>query len=139
MVVTMTDLNEILRAWAADKEHVPRTQILEVDHEYDEGWGGTDVTPGDPGKFIIRYMVVREVMESVEIQDMGELISELADTLSRGPLTEVKPMKLPVGELIRLFNELYAELTKFKNNTMLTAEARVLLQRIAPFLGEDNG
>jgi hypothetical protein len=39
---------EMLCRWAEQKYGLPR--VLKVEFEFDEGWGGTDITPGDPAR-----------------------------------------------------------------------------------------
>jgi len=74
----MADLEEILAYWAADREQVLRTGISEVSFDYDQGWGGTDVTPGQEPRVIVKYTVTKQVVHYTEIGELGDFISELA-------------------------------------------------------------
>lgn len=119
----MADLNEILRAWVADKEGVPRTRVVHVDHEYDEGWAGTDVTPGDEGKFIVHYTVLKSEMRSFDISDLGELIADLADTMRGGPITGPVKTEVPTLGVVEALENLMAEVKLIDNN--VSAETRL--------------
>lgn len=87
-----TALETALKYWAADREGVSVLEISDVQFFFDEGWGGTDVTPGDPPEFVVTYKVTpssRYASKHIRIdnQKVGEFIGEIADTsrrISRG-------------------------------------------------------
>jgi hypothetical protein len=74
----MADLTEIIRHWAATREQVPEAQIVNVEYDFDSGWGGSADTPGDPPTAIVRYQVVRSVLCEYPVDAMGDFIMELA-------------------------------------------------------------
>lgn len=93
----MADLNEILRAWAADQENVPRTHISNVSYDYEDGFGTEETS--EPSVFIVKYTVIREIGHRIEIEDLGDFIGELANTMMRGPIGPPVSEKIPEASL----------------------------------------
>lgn len=81
----MVDMNEILKYWAADREGVSVLAISEIEFDLDDGWPGTDVTPGDLPEVVVKYTVTREVVYRHPVSKLGDFISQLADVGMRGP------------------------------------------------------
>lgn len=81
----MADLDEILKYWAADREGVSALYISEVEHDFDQGWPGTDVTVGDPPEVIVKYKVTRSIVYRREASELGAFVAELAQVAARGP------------------------------------------------------
>lgn len=79
-------LEEILRAWAADRENVSRLAISDVSFDYDEGFHGTDVTPPEWPECVVKYTVKKDIIFRVDVRDLGRFVHELAKVASRGPL-----------------------------------------------------
>lgn len=81
-------LEKALKYWAADQEGCSVLEIYDVEFSFDPGWGGTDVTPGDPPEFVISYTVKRDPKHgvkriSIDNVDVGRFIGEIADTSRR--------------------------------------------------------
>lgn len=79
----MADLDGALRRWAADHaatafgEFVSSNDIEDVEMLFNEGWPGTDVTPGDPPEFTIRYTINKIVYVQIEGKELTKFISDL--------------------------------------------------------------
>jgi hypothetical protein len=84
-IVAKANLEEILRYWAADREGVPVLSITNLKFDFDEGWPGTDVTPGEMPEIIVTYDVTKHVMYRHEVTKLGDFIAELAMVARRGP------------------------------------------------------
>jgi hypothetical protein len=74
----MADLSKVIRSWAAGREGVSQLEISHVEFDFDKGWPGTDVTPGDMPEIVIKYRVHRDVIYRREVTELGDFISELA-------------------------------------------------------------
>lgn len=81
-----TQLEDILKYWAADREGVSSLNVLSVEFDFDQGWPGTDVTPGEPPEVVIKYKIEKEVVYRHPVNELGEFIAELSQVASRGPL-----------------------------------------------------
>lgn len=44
-----------LTKWIAERTHLAESRITDVTLQEDEGWAGTDVTPGDPWELTVFY------------------------------------------------------------------------------------
>lgn len=86
----MADLDEILRYWAADREAVSALQITDLEFDFDSGWPGTDVTPGDPPEIVVKYSVTRHVVYRHETSKLGDFIAKLAMVARNGPFRSVE-------------------------------------------------
>lgn len=81
----MADLQHALRLWAADHAakqtngFVASGEISKVQMVFDEGWAGTDVTPGDPPEFMVCYTVTKKVTVRIEGEGLTKFISELVE------------------------------------------------------------
>lgn len=67
-------LDDIFRAWAADKLNMHTSSVESVRWEHVPGWEGTDVTPGEPPYTIA---VIHLHDGSVETIDCGNDLSAL--------------------------------------------------------------
>lgn len=85
----MPELDEILRYWAADRENVSVLNITDLAHDFDKGWGGSDVTPGDPPTFVITYNVSKKQVIQIEANNFGNFITELSKVAARGPFRKI--------------------------------------------------
>lgn len=83
----MADLKQILAYWAADREGVSVLAISDLEYDFDEGWPGTDVTPGDPPEIIIKYKITKDVIYRRDSKELGDFIAELAQVAAHGPFT----------------------------------------------------
>jgi hypothetical protein len=81
----MAELDEILKYWAADREGVSVLQISELKYDFDKGWPGTDVTPGDVPEIVITYSVLGHAVYRRDASELGNFIAELAEVAARGP------------------------------------------------------
>lgn len=79
----MADLAEILKYWAADREAISSLGISNVEFDFDSGWEGTDVTPGDPPEIVVKYTYTRTVVVRKKVSELGEFITELAQVARR--------------------------------------------------------
>lgn len=85
MVSIVAELEEIIRYWAADREGVSVLKIENVKFNFDEGWPGTDVTPGDLPEVVVSYDVTKHEIYRHEVCDLGNFIVALAKVARRGP------------------------------------------------------
>jgi len=79
---------ETLRYWVSEKpgkERISPEEISDVRFNYNEGWEGTDVTPGDPPSISVSYRVSYEMTAVIPMTDLGNFINEMAKVQSRGP------------------------------------------------------
>jgi len=83
----MADLKEILKYWAADREGVSVLNISDLEFDFDNGWPGTDVTPGDLPEVAITYNVTKSVTYRHPVSELGDFIFQLATVAARGPIT----------------------------------------------------
>lgn len=74
----MGDLDEIMGFWAADREGVSVLDISNIEFDFDKGWPGTEVTPGDLPEIVIKYTVTKKVVYRREASELGTFIKELA-------------------------------------------------------------
>jgi hypothetical protein len=81
----MADLDGALKRWAADREALlddrfaSTNEISDVNLIFDEGWAGTDVTPGDPAEFRVAYTVSRRVTITIPGKELAQFIRELVE------------------------------------------------------------
>lgn len=71
--------DELFCRWAEAKYGIGR--VTRVDFEHDEGWGGTDVTPGDPARvevYVEDGAGHRRCVES-DLEVLPALIREIAE------------------------------------------------------------
>lgn len=101
----MADLSEIIHSWAAGREGVSPFKISDVEFDFDEGWPGTDVTPGDMPEIVIKYRVHRDVIYKREVSELGDFIQELAISVAnRGTIVaEPEPDEIRAA-LVNLYN-----------------------------------
>jgi hypothetical protein len=82
----MAELGEIIKYWAADREGVSVLNISNIQYDFDKGWPGTDVTPGDVPEIVITYNVRKAVEFRHPASELGDFLTQLAQVASRGPL-----------------------------------------------------
>jgi hypothetical protein len=73
------ELEVILRHWAAKNEEVSPLEIIKVKFDFDPGWNGTDVTPGDPPELSVSYDVVQHRVITIPMNEVGPFIEQLAE------------------------------------------------------------
>lgn len=81
----MADLMKAIRSWAAGREGVSQLDILDIEYDFDEGWPGTDVTPGDLPEVVIQYKVQKHVIYKKPVAELGDFITELAAAMANRP------------------------------------------------------
>jgi hypothetical protein len=71
-------VDEMLCRWAEAKYGMTDVTLVEFEHE--EGWGGTDVTPGDPDRVKV-YVTDSEArwLKESEIEVLPALIREIVE------------------------------------------------------------
>jgi hypothetical protein len=70
-------VDEMLCRWAEKKYDVP--EVSKVEMIFDEGWGGTEVTPGDPPTFDIRVTGPGYDRLHGDLEYVPELIREVLE------------------------------------------------------------
>lgn len=83
----MAELDELVKYWIADREAVSVLRISDIEFDFDEGWPGTDVTPGELPEVVIKYTVTRDVVYRRPSHELGELLMEFVSVAARGPLS----------------------------------------------------
>lgn len=110
----MADLKEILRSWAAGREGVSQLEITGIEFDFDEGWPGTDVTPGDMPEICVQYRVTRHVIYKRPVDELGDFIMELAGAMHKWPAQSIPMESDPVrNSLVGLLNALEGWSVKF--------------------------
>lgn len=78
------DLDRALKYYVADLAGVSVLEVKEASLSFDEGWPGTDVTPGEPPEVHVFYKIERRGNSSFKYtpEKLTEFIGELARVAS---------------------------------------------------------
>jgi hypothetical protein len=79
-------LDKIVKQWVADREGVSVLDVTDLEYDFDEGWPGTEVTPGELPEIVIKYTIKKTQVYRHPANKLGDFIFELAKVARRGPL-----------------------------------------------------